>query len=154
MAGGGPVEGGARLELAEFMMAKRALIDLSRSSICYSDTMLQSVEDLQLVVDTLKQAMGNLTEELQGWAPRLRLEWNDQLREITAAIAAPRPMEAGPRFASTKEDLLSKLLGIAVGACTRIDDDVSDNVFGSSRATMHTLKKLLKEVYMRECIPY
>ena len=58
------------------------------------------------------------------------------------------------RFASTKEDLLSKLLGVAVGACTRVDDDVSEKVFVSSRTALHRLKSLLKEVYMRECIPY
>lgn len=142
------------LSLAEYVMAKKALVDLCRSSLEYTDPMLASVEQLDVLKTMLQRAMLELSKELERWAPQLRLDFVDQQREITAAISADRPTERSKRFASTKEDLLSKLLGVAASASTRLDEDVSDKAFVSARGTVRQLKTLLREVYMAECIPY
>ena len=98
----------------------------------------------------LPDALSELQEGLQAWAPVLGLDFNDQLVELTAAITAPR-REAPP---ADRAELLSRLLGVAVGACHVLDEQVGKAYFGGARTAVHALKKTLKRVFQETCIPY
>lgn len=128
------------------------LIDLSRSSMFFSRPALSCMPVLiEIKSVQLQQALLELNTELDQHAASLALDPNEQLRELTAAIAAPRSADTAN---GSKEELLSKLLGVATGACNRIDAEVSTPHFAEARLALHALKAALKEVYMVVCIPY
>ena len=92
-----------------------------------------------------------LHAELDTHAEELGLNADEQLRELTAAITATRQADGQP---SSKEELISRLLGVATSSATRLDDDVSQAHFAPARDALHALRDGLKAVYMEECIPY
>ena len=69
--------------------------------------------------------------------------------EITEAIHAKRPAAC-----ETQGELLSYLLGVAVGACNVLDADVHPSHFVAARDALQELKEALKEIYTEVCIPY
>ena len=81
----------------------------------------------------------------------LGLDPAEQLRELTAAISAPKQADAA---CVTKEELLSRLLSVAAGACSQMDENVGAGHFVAAREALTALRDSLKELYMRECIPY
>jgi hypothetical protein len=92
---------------------------------------------------------------------------NAQLVELTHAITATRATDAP--FRSTpppgavpidaphsmdKGAMLSKLLGVATRALADLEEEVSPAAFRPARQALATLKALLRDVYVAECIPY
>ena len=96
---------------------------------------------------TLPEQLGNLTalrelrDELELWAPALELVWRTQEIEITEAIHAKRPAAC-----ETQGELLSYLLGVAVGACNVLDADVHPSHFVAARDALQELKEALSEL--------
>ena len=56
--------------------------------------------------------------------------------------------------ANTKAELLSRLLGVASGACNSLDAEVRLSCFVAAREALHSLKEALKTEYMESIIPY
>ena len=140
------------IALDEYLIAKRALIDLSRSSMLYARPQLAEVVGVAQTKDTaLQSVLNELNHELDSHAEDLGLDPAEQLREFTAAITAARPSEAE---CHTKAELLSRLLGVATGACRKLEEDVSPTRFVAARAALHALRERLAQVYESECIPY
>ena len=96
--------------------------------------------------------MGPFPHNVQAWAPALQLDFNEQLQELTFAITAPRQSEL--ECVSTKAEVLSKLLGVAVGACHKLDEHVEPFHFVAARVALQSLKESLKAEYMESIIPY
>lgn len=57
------------------------------------------------------------------------------------------------RQAESKEELLSRLLGVAVSACAKLEA-VRASHFVDARGALLRLKKMLKTLYVNACIPY
>ena len=55
---------------------------------------------------------------------------------------------------SPKEELISRLLGVATGCVSKMDEDVPPGRFVAARTALHELHEALKELYMEVCIPY
>jgi hypothetical protein len=101
-------------------------------------------------------------------ATQLGLDLNAQLIELTHAITAPRAADNNPFFALRPPDapdtagphsldkgaMLSKLLGVATRALADLEEEVSPMAFRPARQALATLKALLRDVYVAECIPY
>ena len=98
-----------------------------------------------------KTGQSKVNAELDTHAEALGLDPAEQLREFTAAITAVKQADTA---CVTKEELISRLLGVASGARTRMDEDVSPTRFVAAREALHTLQEALKEFYMEACIPY
>ena len=103
----------------------------------------------ELRAQALDTALRELRDELELWAPALELVWRTQEIEITEAIHAKRPAAC-----ETQGELLSYLLGVAVGACNVLDADVHPSHFVAARDALQELKEALKEIYTEVCIPY
>ena len=169
--GGSPAPPPADPTLAEYLMAKRAFVDISRSSLLYADPKLDGLDEhltarmaippepgsvarriplmAELRAQALDTALRELRDELELWAPALELVWRTQEIEITEAIHAKRPAAC-----ETQGELLSYLLGVAVGACNVLDADVHPSHFVAARDALQELKEALKEIYTEVCIPY
>ena len=101
----------------------------------------------------LQHVLLEINQELDVHAEALNLDPSEQLRELTAAITAPRNTDL-PIDNATKEQLLSRLLHVATSACSTMDDSVPAYHFAAARHALHGLRDGLKEIYMNECIPY
>ena len=155
-----PVPSGP-IPLDEYLIAKRCLIDLSRSSMLYSrpHEHLRGVAGapallvglLRLKDEHLQKVLLEMNTELDEHAEELGLDPAEQLREFTAAITATKQ---GETTCDTIDELVSRLLGVANVALNRMVEDVSPGRFDSAREALHKLKDGLKALYMETCIPY
>ena len=140
------------IPLDEYLIAKRVLIDLSRSSMLYARPELASEEAVQLLKEErLQDVLVELNAELDTHCETLGLDAAEQLREFTAAITATKQAET---TCTTKEELISRLLGVATQSYIRLIDDVSQRRFVAAREALLGLRDGLKEFYMEFCIPY
>ena len=152
VGGGGSSGGDGQIALDEYLIAKRALIDLSRSSMLYAKPELAGIEGMALIKqDRLQKVLLELNSELDVHAEELGLDPAEQLRELTAAISTEKQADAA---CTTKAELLSRLLEVAWNAIVKMDEEVAPTRFVSAREALHALRAALKELYMEECIGY
>ena len=154
--GGGSSSAASRssggIDLDEYLMAKRALIDLSRSSMLYARPEVASIEGMASIKDEgLQKVLIELNGELDQYSEQLGLDPAEQLRELTAAITAQKQADV---VCKTKAELLSRLLEVVWNAIVKLDEDVAPTRFVGAREALHALRASLREVYMTECIQY
>ena len=140
------------IPLDEYLIAKRCLVDLSRSSMLYARPQLVDEEEVLLLKkERLSKVLQELNSDINGAMEQLNLDPAEQLREFTAAIATSKQADVD---AVTKEELISRLLGVATSALQMLEDDVSPYRFTQAREALRYLQEGLKEYYMDNCIPY
>ena len=145
---GRPTQSTPPIELDEYLIAKRSLIELSRSSMLYAKLPLAEVEGLvPLKQIHLQHVMRALQSELDSRADALRLDPNEQQRELTAAIYAVRQNETSAAEA-TKEQLLSRLLSVVTSAARSLDEEIPACHFEQVRVALHGLRDGLREIYI------
>jgi hypothetical protein len=108
-------------------------------------------EVLLLKKERLSKVLQELNSDINGAMEQLNLDPAEQLREFTAAIATSKQADVD---AVTKEELISRLLGVATSALQMLEDDVSPYRFTQAREALRYLQEGLKEYYMDNCIPY
>ena len=151
-SGGGSSGGEGQIALDEYLIAKRALIDLSRSSMLYAKPELACIEGMaRIKEERLQKVLLELNSELDTHAEELGLDPAEQLRELTAAISTHKQADAA---CTTKAELLSRLLEVAWNAIVKMDEEVAPTRFVAAREALHALRAALKELYMEECIGY
>jgi len=164
----------AHITLKEYLVARKAFVELQRSLRLYDDEVTRiasAAKSMQSYVLKLMQ------EELEVWAVKLGLDFNAQLLELTHAITAPQqadedflaslrgssvePSSMLPSQSCSMASLevkkgarLSKLLGVATRALCDLEDEIQPFGFRQARRALSTLKGQLKDVYVAECIPY
>ena len=145
---GRPTQSTPPIELDEYLIAKRSLIELSRSSMLYAKRPLAEVEGLvSLKQIHLQRVMQALQSDLDCRADALSLDPSEQQRELTAAIYAVRQNETSAAEA-TKEQLLSRLLSVVTSAARSLDEEVPACHFEQVRVALHELRDGLREIYI------
>jgi len=140
------------IPLDEYLLAKRCLIELSRASMLFAKTDLELDPAVQALKDEhLQRALLELNAELDMHCDALDLDPAEQLREFTAAITATKQ---GDTSCDTRDELISRLLGVATQSYNRLVEDVSAHHFVAAREALLYLRDGLKEFYMDNCIPY
>ena len=153
-----PGSGGRRVDvgdggipLDEYVVAKRVLIDLSRSSMLYAKPQLASIEALaEIKEERLQKCLLELNCELDEQMERLGLDPAEQLRELTAAISTTKHADAA---CTSKEDLLA-LLSVASEACSKLDEHVAPAHFVAAARRWSRCARACESSSCLECIPY
>jgi len=148
----GRVPGGGSsgsLSLKEYLEARAAFIELQRARPLYDSAAVANAAWRARPVQG--EALKQLQEELERWAPRLDLDFNAQLLEVSHAITATRVTDPPPP--TSKGEALSALLSVA-SRSLHVLEELDPAAFRDARRTLLQLRGTLRELYMSECIPY
>ena len=155
---------GGPLPFDEYLLAKQALLELQRSRLFFASPFLRSLppEGAALLAQAregCEDAASAISRSLEALAPAPHAEFQPQPLEVQRGVASAGVALAGMGSArhdsagGSKEELLSRLLGVAVIAFAKLEG-VHGAQFGEARRQLLRLKEMLKTLYVNACIPY